>query len=82
MRKPNYTGQNLPITHNTYHGGKLVHQEDGKMSLQSTEGRAKLLETLKQRELPNNLGKGALVLTQMGEASSGLAVIYGMGWGG
>ena len=45
-------------------------------------GRAGLLETLKQRELPNNLGKGALVLTQMGEASSGLTVIYGMGWEG
>jgi hypothetical protein len=83
MRKPNYTGQDLPITHNTYHNGKLVRQEDGTMDLQPTwGGRAGLLETLKQRELPNNLGKGALVLTQMGEASSGLTVIYGMGWEG
>ena len=77
MRKPNYTGQDLPITHNTYHNGKLVRQEDGTMDLQPTwGGRAGLLETLKQRELPNNLGKGALVLTQMGEASSGLTVRY------
>ncbi len=83
MRKPNYTGQDLPITHNTYHNGKLVRQEDGTMNLQPTwGGRARLLETLKQRELPNNLGKGALVLTQMGEASSSLTVIYSMGWGG
>ena len=82
MRKPNYTGQNLPITHNTYHGGKLIRQEEGKMSLQPAEGRAKLLETLKQYELPNTLGKGALMLTQMGEVSSGLTVVYGMGWEG
>lgn len=38
MRRPNYTGQDLPITHNTYHGGKLVHQEEGVMDLQPTWG--------------------------------------------
>lgn len=40
MRKPNYTGQNLPITHNTYQDGGLVRQEDGTMNLQPTWGGA------------------------------------------